>query len=281
MNNESLLFLLLGVCGIIVLLLLPESKKNTRQKHLSNVLFSEKKQYFKNETQQMKHFLGTLTTYKPNVDETDKLKKELKMSGALAVGILFLGLINSQLLISFLAALAMLTVPLLIRWSNKQEYLREYKNSFFNVINYLILYLSGGLNIQKALEETEALIPEKDVIKTNLKMVVNERKLSGVSGNTIIESLQILNKGYDLSEISNFILTLQLAQKKGNEVTTSLQSQVTYINNQNTVTSMRKIDAAAVKISLFKTAFGVMTCVALFILPPILNAFAQISASGF
>lgn len=279
--KKEYLYLIVGFLFLIVAMLLPDNKRLQRKKHLNNILVSQKKKLFEDETNHLKQYVNGLIHFNKDSAAYEKFTKEVKISSIIAIFIFIVSLLNTQLLIGAILSAMMFLMPFYIRYANKKEYLQEYRNSFFDVINYLILYLSGGLNIQKALEETEALIPKTDVIKSNLKMVINERKLSGVSGNTIIESLRLLNNDFDLEEIDNFIITLELAQKKGTEVTTSLLSQLTYIDNQNYLKAIGKIDAAAVKISMYKTVFGLITCIALFILPPIINAFSQMTVAGF
>lgn len=280
MQKEIICFII-GFLFLSLFLLLPDNRSLQRKKHLNNILVSQKKKRFEDETNKVKQYMSNLIHFNNDSAAKEKLMKDVKISALVCVLIFIVSIQYGQPLVGIGLTVLMLLMPFYIRFANKKEYLQEYKNSFFDVINYLILYLSGGLNIQKALEETEALVPETDVIKNNLKMVINERKLSGVSGNTIIESLRLLNNDFDLDEIDNFIITLELAQKKGTEVTSSLQSQLTYIDNQNYLKAIGKIDNAAVKISMYKTVFGLVTCMALFIIPPIINAFSQMTAVGF
>lgn len=280
MQKEIICFII-GFLFLSLFLLLPDNRRLQRKKHLNNIIVSQKKKRFEDETNKVKQYMSKLINFNNDSAAKEKLMKDVKISALVCVLIFIVSIQYGQPLVGIGLTVLMLLMPFYIRFANKKEYLQEYKNSFFDVINYLILYLSGGLNIQKALEETEALVPETDVIKNNLKMVINERKLSGVSGNTIIESLRLLNNDFDLDEIDNFIITLELAQKKGTEVTSSLQSQLTYIDNQNYLKAIAKIDTAAVKISMYKTVFGLITCMALFILPPIINAFSQMTAAGF
>lgn len=280
MQKEVICFII-GFLFLSLFLLLPDNRRLQRKKHLNNILVSQKKKRFEDETNKVKQYVSNLIHFNNDFSAKEKFIKEVKISALVCVLIFIVSIQYGQPLVGIGLTVLMLLMPFYIRFANKKEYLQEYKNSFFDVINYLILYLSGGLNIQKALEETEALVPETDVIKNNLKMVINERKLSGVSGNTIIESLRLLNNDFDLDEIDNFIITLELAQKKGTEVTSSLQSQLTYIDNQNYLKAIGKIDNAAVKISMYKTVFGLVTCMALFIIPPIINAFSQMTAVGF
>lgn len=280
MQKEVICFII-GFLFLSLFLLLPDNRRLQRKKHLNNILVSQKKKRFEDETNKIKQYVSNLIHFNNDSSAKEKFIKEVKISVLVCVLIFIVSIQYDQPLVGICLTVLMLLMPFYIRFANKKEYLQEYKNSFFDVINYLILYLSGGLNIQKALEETEALVPETDVIKNNLKMVINERKLSGVSGNTIIESLRLLNNDFDLEEIDNFIITLELAQKKGTEVTSSLQSQLTYIDNQNYLKAIAKIDTAAVTISMYKTVFGLVTCMALFIIPPIINAFSQMTAAGF
>lgn len=280
MQKEVICFII-GFLFLSIFLLLPDNRRLQRKKHLNNIIVSQKKKRFEDETNKVKQYMSNLIHFNNDSAAKEKLMKDVKISALVCVLIFIVSIQYGQPLVGIGLTVLMLFMPFYIRFANKKEYLQEYKNSFFDVINYLILYLSGGLNIQKALEETEALVPETDVIKNNLKMVINERKLSGVSGNTIIESLRLLNNDFDLDEIDNFIITLELAQKKGTEVTSSLQSQLSYIDNQNYLKAIAKIDTAAMKISMYKTVFGLVTCMALFIIPPIINAFSQMTAAGF
>lgn len=166
----------------------------------------------------------------------------------------------------------MLALPLLLRWLNRRENRVLYQESFYRLINFIVLYLSGGLNILKALEEAEHIIPKDDIIRDNFMLVLKERRISGISGDNIINSLEALNRDYHLEEIEQFINSMNLANNKGISIIDILKSQASYIRKKQALRIQEKIAATDSKMTLLKTTFGIGTALTIFILPPIITA---------
>lgn len=181
--------------------------------------------------------------------------------------------------IGVVVGLPMLGLPLLIRYLNRRENKILYRESFYRVVNYIILYLSGGLNILKALEETERVINPNDIIRENFLLVLKERKISGISGDNIINSLEALNRDYNLEEIDQFINSLNLANTKGIAIVDILKSQASFIRKKQSLRIQEKIAATDSKITMMKTLFGIGTALAVFVLPPIITAIISFSGT--
>lgn len=173
----------------------------------------------------------------------------------------------------------MLGLPILIRWLNRRENRVLYQESFYRLINYLVLYLSGGLNILKSLEEVEQIIPKNDIIYENFMLVLKERKISGISGDNIINSLESLNRDYHLEEIEQFINSMNLANNKGISIVEILKSQASFIRKRQSLRIQEKIASTDSKMTLLKTMFGIGTALTIFILPPIITAIISFSGT--
>lgn len=205
-------------------------------------------------------------------DSASKLMKELIYSVVIGLAVTVAGTLFKMPWIGLGVGVSMLSLPFLIRWLNRKESRTLYQESFYRLINYIVLYLSGGLNILKSLEETEHIIPKDDIIRENFMLVLKERRISGISGDNVINSLEALNRDYHLEEIDQFIVSMNLANKKGISIVEILKSQAGYIRKKQSLRIQEKIASTDSKITLLKTLFGIGTAMTIFILPPIITA---------
>lgn len=263
----------IGASILTLLLLVLPSETNDSKKRalLKSIKVSKPKTATEKAMEWVDNTFYELLHFDPN-DSAQKLVKEIIYSVVIGVAVGATGVFLGIAWIGIIMGFMMLGLPIFIRWSNSKENKILYRESFYRVVSYIILYLSGGLNILKALEETERVISEDDIIRQNFLLVLKERKISGISGDNIIDSLEVLNRDYNLDEISQFISSLNLANTKGIAIVDMLKSQNTYIRKRQALRIQEKIAATDSKMTMLKTLFGIGTALAIFILPPIITA---------
>ena len=280
MEINAILYLLVAVFSITCIFELPKTKIKKIKMMKSIILPKKKKRMHTLKIDQVKAYISDLVSQGDGSDSMKLIKKDYAQGIFIAIVIIaftnFMGMATIGYLIFFL----LMATPIISRITKIKEHKKMYMNSFYKLINYLILYSSGGLNVNGALVEAEKLILSDDVIKPNLSKIVNNRKLAGVAGESLIENLTSLNDGVEIDEIEYFVRSLELSIKKGVPINESLKSQLSFIDSKQYMVAKDVISSADSTIMIVKTAFGLGLMLFLFLAPPMTNAIVQFS-SGF
>lgn len=170
-----------------------------------------------------------------------------------------------------------LALPFLLRYLQRKEFEENYLKSFYRLMDYLILYTSGGINIYSAIEETERLLHEDDVIKPNLRKAITYRNISGMGSDSYMKSLEMLNDGVNLPEIEEFLRIIGLQVERGTPITDSLYSQIDYISQKESIASKNEIAKAETSVTMFKTLFCTIPILLLFLVPPMIEIIVMLS----
>ena len=210
-------------------------------------------------------------------DSPDKLFRDVLRSClyALVAFIIFTSL--GFTVVGFAVAILFISWEFIHRIVNKGEYKKKYISSFYTFLNYIILYLSGGVDMRTSIIEVNNLIDDKSPIKDRLNEVVAKNAITGLAGDTYIDALKALNKDLNYSEINNFITTAKRTQERGDPIVPSLLSQIddiykkveidkrSYIANQDNIFSSLQIPLC------------MMPALLAFMIPMFLSAFRALS----
>lgn len=220
------------------------------------------------ENKDVKHFLDELV--KGNGFEDDSVEKVFKqmakntiMACLLIVAFGFVG----YTVIGVILGLLFIFYPIISRLTEKTAYKKKYMSGFYLFLNYIILYVSGGVPMEKALIEVEKLIPEKEVIKKRLKNVVAKNNISGLSGNTYIDALYELNRGLDYPEINLFIHTAERSIERGDEISTTLASQLDDIFKKVEIDKRQAIAQVETKFTVYQVILNMAPALLTFAAP--------------
>ncbi len=165
-------------------------------------------------------------------------------------------------------------LPVLIRKMAKKEYEEEFVNSFHKFIDYLILYTSGGVNVQKAVEEIEKFMPDTDVLKPFLTSMVTHQHIGGLGTNNYVDNLRLLNKTMQIDIVDDFIDVIEIQTERGTPLVEALQSRQDYIKQKKQMKLKGDIAQAETAITMYKTALCTMPAMAMFIIPPMIQVFS-------
>lgn len=212
----------------------------------------------------VKEYLEYLTTGNGMNDSIDEFFKDcvkMSLSGACLIVIAsFVG----YAWIGILIAIYCLAIPVVNRISRKKEYKKKYIASFYRFLNYIILYISGGVPMGKAIVEVEKLIPEDDILKGKLKQVIIKNNISGLSGNTYIDALYELNRDLDYPEINLFINSAKRSLDKGDEISENLIGQLDDIFKKVELDKRAIIARQETKFTVFQVCFNMMPTLLIF-----------------
>lgn len=210
-------------------------------------------------------------------DSTDKLYSELVKSSLLAVGIVAAGYLMEMSSIGYAIGVFMVIYPFLFRLLNKKDFKKKYISDFYTFLNYLTLYLSGGVPMKRALIEVNNLFPEKAAIKPKLKNIISNNALSGMSGDTYISALEELNENLDYLEIQNFLNAAKRSQERGDAIADTLLSQITDLQKRSEMGKKAYIDSKGTTFELLKVMFCMIPGILIFAIPIFVYAMTAIS----
>lgn len=254
--------------------------KNKNEKMLSSVPMQKMNKESKfnqliNQHNKILDFFKDLTIN--NGRKGDNIKLFIKDYVYTTVMIAFIGVLGlyytHNLYLVLALSVVVLMIPILTRLMGKKEYAKSYLQSFYRVIDYLILYTSGGVNIYNAIVETEKLLSEDDAIKENMQRAISHRNVAGIGAESYIDSLRLLNFSVNIPEIADFIRIIELQVERGTPITNSLYSQLNYIRQKETMSMKEAIAKAENSTTLLKTGFCTMPILLLFLVPPMLEVF--------
>lgn len=281
----------LGIIGCIFTIMIAYfvifviNPNNSPAKHGKKLLaYIPKTEFKKTETltgflgQKIREFVGETSIDSDN----EKVMKEFMNDFIYSGGIILIvgGMVvyfthNWFLMIPIVAA--GLALPFLLRYLQRKEFEENYLKSFYRLMDYLILYTSGGINIYSAIEETVRLLHEEDVIKPNLQKAITFRNVSGMGSDSYMKSLEMLNDGVNLPEIEEFLRIISLQVERGTPITDSLYSQINYISQKETIAAKNEIAKAETTVTMFKTLFCTVPILILFLVPPMLEIVLMLS----
>lgn len=197
--------------------------------------------------------LFDITTANGKTDSVEALLKDITQSLLYSAILLVVALIFK----GYMALLCLVGITLLIinpitsRISRKKSFRKQYISNFYEFLNYITLYLSGGIEFKQALNEVYNLLPDHNLLKPKIKEIMTRNVISGLSGDSYIQTLELLNEGLDYSEINSFISSAKRSQEKGDAISETLLIQMVDISKKMKI---EKIDY----ITRRENAFGAM-----------------------
>lgn len=270
MNLQIIQLVCLLVITLIGCVLIWTTNSNNPKNKVFNNLPKMRKSWIDkmSENKDVKHFLDELV--KGNGFEDDSVEKVFKqmakntiMACLLIVAFGFVG----YTIIGVILGLLFIFYPIISRLTEKTAYKKKYMSGFYLFLNYIILYVSGGVPMEKALIEVEKLIPEKEVIKKRLKNVVAKNNISGLSGNTYIDALYELNRDLDYPEINLFIHTAERSIERGDEISTTLASQLDDIFKKVEIDKRQAIAQVETKFTVYQVILNMAPALLTFAAP--------------
>lgn len=263
MNNINtffpILLYFLAAIGLIIVVNL-DNRNDKKEKFLKNL--PNKKSSLINritERQDIHAFLTDLVTSNGlKNDSIDDLIKDITKGGTagllLFIVSIFFGAKVALLGFALFAFLAFF--PIIKRKTEKKSFRKKYISDFYVFLNYITLYLSGGVEMKTGLTEVEKLIPKKSLIYQRVEDMINRNAISGFSGNTYIATLEEFNNGLNYPEIDTFINSAKRSQARGDAITDTLLIQI------NDISKKAEMDKRSYIISQESTfgAFKVLLC---------------------
>lgn len=261
---------------IVYCIMVISHKENTGEKIINTIpdieLF-KKEDVKEDNTSTVMHFLTTMTQH--NGIKDDSIKGLFKDYVYVLLMCLFMGAILTYILKKWFIIPIMLFgglfLPILARFFGKKAYRKAYLSSFYSIIDYIILYTSGGVNIFDAIYETEKLVSDDNPIKKSMQEAIKMRNISGVNGNSYVDSLYKLNEELHLAEIDDFIRSIALQAERGTPVVNTLYSQIDYIHQKRLMADKETIAKAESSITMLKTGLCSLPILLLFLIPAILS----------
>ena len=210
-------------------------------------------------------------------DSPDKLFRDVLRSClyALVAFIIFTSL--GFTVVGFAVAILFISWEFIHRVVNKGEYKKKYISSFYTFLNYIILYLSGGVDMRTSIIEVNNLIDDKSPIKERLNEVVAKNAITGLAGDTYIDALRALNKDLNYSEINNFISTAKRTQERGDPIVPALLSQIDDIYKKVEIDKRSFIANQDNIFSSLQIPLCMMPALLAFMIPMFLSAFRALS----
>ena len=202
-------------------------------------------------------------------DSVEGLYVEALKSVFLALGLLVGAvIITGQWLIAIALALFLIVWPFLRRYLDKRSFRKEYIKSFTMFLNYVTLYLSGGVQMKQALIEVYKIMPSSnEFFKKRLMEVISTNALIGLSGDAYISTLEQLNEGLNFYEINSFISLAKRSQKRGDPISELLLDQISDITKKIDVEKHAYISSQDATFSIAKIVFGLSSTMLMFLIP--------------
>lgn len=277
--KRILLLVALAAVTITLIAMVLMSYKSNKRKYINTVpVPKEKKESTLLSNGFIKSFLTRAVTANGNDDDSiENLFEDYKKMGIGAVLAFLLFSAIGYMSIGIVVALILIVYPLADRFMRRKEFAKNYISDFYVFLNYIILYISGGLSVDKALTYAEVLIPETSLLKGRLKKLVAQKAISGLSGNTWLESLKILNEGYDFSEINSFIGAAERNLQRGDALTDTLTEQLDDIKKRVQLQKRQKIDNANTKFEVMRVLFCFLPLILMFCIPIFLTGMLMLS----
>ena len=225
--------------------------------------------------------LVNLTTANGSDDSVDSLLKEFSKSFIYAIILLVVAAIfrNSISVLCVCGAALMLVSPFLTRAQKKKSFKKKYIADFYEFLNYITLYLSAGIEFKQALAEVDKLIPSTSLLKPKIKEIRTRNIISGLSGDSYIQTLELLNQDLGFSEINSFISSARRSQERGDAISDTLLIQMTDISKKMQIEKRDYIASkentfGAMKVGLCFIPYLLITVI------PIFWAVLQVLSSG-
>lgn len=272
-------------CLTVIFLILThhnDSKKKKMQKmlpHESNTLVE--KVLKQDDIRRILINLTTANGYKD--DSVDDLVSDILKSTAYALIILAVGYILSLfffkqfLFVCCFLSIYMVIAPLYNRYKSKKAFRKKYIIDFNMFLNYITLYLSGGVEMRTALIEVEKLLPDNSYVKPKVEEILAKNAISGLSGNSYIATLEEFNKDLDFSEIQMFINSAKRSQERGDAIAETLMMQIDDISKK---VKMQKQDFINSRENIFgtmKICLCLMPMMAAIVIPVFYTAVLMLS----
>lgn len=186
--------------------------------------------------------------------------------------------ITDKLFIGIIILIVLAGYPVVGRILDKKNYKKRYIADFYVFLNYLTLYLSGGVLMKQAINEVASLMPDTSVIKPKLNDIVSRGAISGFDGNNFIGALEMLNDGLDYSEIEVFIALARRTEERGDPIADALLSQIEDISKKVDIEKHSYIDSQQSMFEVMQVLFGMIPAVLVYAAP--LFVAAVISLTG-
>ena len=266
------IMMLIGVVAIAIALIIMviNSHSSDKLKYIDNIPLKRDRvteSVMKNNF--ISNFFKYLTTANGKEgDSPSAILKEMRNYALISIPIVGLFWLVGYLPLGIIMAVFVTFYPLIGRYYDKKQFRTDYINDFYTFLNYVILHVSGGVSVSKSISYVESLIDEKSTIKPRLKKIVAQKAISGLSGDTWIESLKILNEGYDFEEITYFIGAAERNQQRGDALSETLNDQLNDIKKRVQIKKRQKIEQAEPKFEGMRVVFG--------LLPPFLMLFVPV-----
>ena len=166
--------------------------------------------------------------------------------------------------------------PIIRRPIDKKEYKQKYISAFYVFLNYITLYLSGGVSMRQALIEVNNLTPSNSVIKPRLENIIAKNAISGFNGDTYISTLEELNEGLNFSEITNFIALAKRSQERGDSITDTLLNQLNDISKKVEIDKRSYIAGKENTFEIIKVVFCFFPVILAFTVPIFVSAISAL-----
>ena len=179
-------------------------------------------------------YLTKITTANGSNDSVDGLLKEFSKSFIYAIILLVFAAVfrNSISIFCVCGAALMVVSPFLTRMQKKKSFKKKYISDFYEFLNYITLYLSAGIEFRQALIEVDKLIPNTSLLKDKIKEIKTHNAISGLSGDSYIQTLELLNQNLNFNEINSFISSARRSQERGDAISDILLTQMADISKK-------------------------------------------------
>lgn len=279
--NKQIFILFLYVLGFICFMFVLWTSKDTKDKTI----------FFKNRPKAKKNlsislignkyydmFMEYLLTANGDFeDSTEKLYSEMVKAALIAIGVGAAGYLMDLATYGYILGAVLLFYPIIFRLLNKKDFKKKYIADFYTFLNYLTLYLSGGIPMKRALIEVNNLFPEKAAIKPKLKNIISNNALSGMSGDTYISALEELNEGLDYLEIQNFLNAAKRSLERGDAIADTLLSQISDLQKRSELGKKAYIDSKGTTFEMLKVMFCMVPGIIIFAVPIFIYAITAIT----
>lgn len=261
-----ILIAFLGV-DILINMISPEGKGkrvDLLSRYASNIKTRDNSERFK----EIYHYANKLTSYLPN-DSFEQLRREMIRNLAFGIVVVLSSVLMKQIMLGAGVALFFVSVPILNRVLAKSDNKKIFKDQFFDAIFFLILFVSGGMSLQQAVEETAGLFPKNTPFRIALDDVIKNYNLTN---DNFVRLFERFEKDYEIEEVSFFVNSMRISYNNGVGVRDSLLNQLDYIRTNRNFAFKSIASSFGNKLTPIMIAFTMLPILIIMGLPPILEA---------
>lgn len=236
LNKDYLQIGAIAFIWLVLVILILSFKSNKSKNIYQSYLPHNKTNILNNLTNNptINNFLVRITTANGSNDSVKDLIKELSKSLIYAVILLIVAVVlrGTIGLVCLIGAVLMMITPFMTRIQKQKAFKKKYISDFYEFLNYITLYLSAGIDFKTALIEVDKLIPKTSLLKNKIKEIKTHNAISGLSGDSYIRTLELLNQDLNFNEINSFISSARRSQERGDAISEILLSQMTDISKK-------------------------------------------------